>query len=90
MTLDIEKAKENLQNFLNNLPEEQKERAKKIQWRCDQLKRRYKDNPTGLMIAYRKLLMEQLYKLQCVLKGEKVPAKEGKRLELKGDKDADI
>lgn len=82
---DLEKAKQNLQNFLDNLPEEKKERAKKMQWRCDQLKRKYKDNPTGLMVAYRKLLMEQLYKLRQALDGVKPDTKSASILEFKKD-----
>lgn len=49
--------RQEVENLINSAPEEYRPRLRGIQWECDMLREKHKDNPVKLMLALQEKMM---------------------------------
>lgn len=57
-----------VQKIIDAAPPERRPRLQGLQWKCDQVRMLYKDNPTKRMLEMNKLMWESFHELNEALK----------------------
>lgn len=69
----IRQLEEEIKALIESVPEARRKRLEGLQWRCNLIRQKYKDNPTGAMIKLSDLMFQSVGELVDAL--NKLPKK---------------